>query len=61
MGIKEGALYERTLIVKFLRDCQGIHEANNLAGKDKTASKHHADACRYAADAIEEGAHKLSA
>jgi hypothetical protein len=61
MGIKEGALHERALIVKFLRECQSILEANILVGGDRSVIKHYTDACRLSAQAIEDGAHELSA
>jgi hypothetical protein len=48
---------ERAQIIKYLRECQRRHEANLEAGKYKIASKHHADACKYASRAIEDGEH----
>lgn len=48
---------EREAIVQYLRECQAIHESRLESGKHKTASKHHADACKYAAIAIERGDH----
>lgn len=50
---------ERNAIVAYLRECEAIHQSNLRDGKNKTASKHHADACHFAADAIERGEHLI--
>lgn len=45
---------ERNRIVRYLRDTQALFEASH----DKPlVSRHHAQSCRYAADAIERGEH----
>lgn len=57
VALKQAALDERAAIVVYLRECEAIHQTNLRDGIDKTASKHHANACHYAARAIEEAEH----
>lgn len=49
---------EREAIVAWLREKRDVHLDRAENGKrHKVASRHHADACHYAADAIERLAH----
>ena len=48
---------ERAAVVAYLRACEAIHIENANRKGQIQARKHHADACRYAADAIERGEH----
>ena len=58
-GVADGEAVERSAIVRYLRECQAIHESRIENGPHKTASRHHADACKYASAAIERGEHHL--
>ena len=52
---------ERAAIVAYLRECQAIHERwARSKGTSRGAHNHHADACKYAANAIEKGDHWLT-
>ena len=48
---------ERAQIVQYLRDTQAIHERHETDGYRPLVSKHHADSCKWAAEAILRGEH----
>lgn len=59
-GKKAGQDEMQARVVEYLRECQATHESHMNAGKHKTASRHHADACKYASAAIERGEHLVT-
>lgn len=48
---------ERDAIVAWLKGCEAMHIANADRKGQKTARRHHADACHHIAAAIERGEH----
>jgi len=49
---------ERAAIVAYLRRCQAIHERwSKSKSTSRGAHNYHAQACKYTADAIENGEH----
>lgn len=52
---------ERAAVVAYLRECQAIHEREARSkGTSRGERNYHADACKYAANAIEKGEHWLT-
>ena len=49
---------ERAAVVAYLRECQATHERwARSKGTSRGVHNYHADACKYAANAIEAGEH----
>jgi hypothetical protein len=55
----ELVLAERAAIVRYLRETAELHDENKSVPGLKVVSRHHADACRWAAECIEGGHHHL--
>lgn len=52
---------ERLRIVRYLRDTKAIFDKQQAERSKPLVSRHHAQACEYAANAIERGEHWLVA